>query len=408
MLNYKKPAFWIVTVAVVACIAVSVYFLTNPVLYAKEIQVGGIIYTHTGKTVSNLPEGSTELGTLEGVRHRTKEHPTEDFCATNLHKKYSGNMIYQSGTDMNIILLEDHNGFYLRFVCEDADSPVTSPEPTQLAYEAVYSWVNYSEEGGQKMLDRSLDKDSMEASSVMHLPIVRLENKGELDAFYGEMQPYFSFDQDYDESVAFQTQCARYDDTFFKTNTLFVTYISEFSGSNRHSIEGVWTENGSVSVGVNRIVPEMGDTAMAGWFIAVAVDKEDISDCTGFDAYVYREIDPNAAFPDGPPILTMEDVISLSQKGEDLTWSDFDQYAYSETGSGLYIRVYEINDQYSLWIGGGSTTGEPIYIYLTTDTDERIDMRRKCFSFCQCWTHDTRGWLLKSRYFCQSVLKTMK
>ena len=30
MLNYKKSAFWIIVVAVVACIVVAVCFLTNP------------------------------------------------------------------------------------------------------------------------------------------------------------------------------------------------------------------------------------------------------------------------------------------------------------------------------------------------------------------------------------------
>src|SRR5699024_7144819 len=51
-------------------------------------------------------------------------------------------------------------------------------------------------------------------------------------------------------------------------------------------------------------------------------------------------------------VLSLEDVITLSQKGYDLTWSDFEKYDYIETGSGLYIRVYEINEMFELWIGG--------------------------------------------------------
>ena len=30
MLNYKKPAFWVIIVAVIACIVVAVCFMTNP------------------------------------------------------------------------------------------------------------------------------------------------------------------------------------------------------------------------------------------------------------------------------------------------------------------------------------------------------------------------------------------
>lgn len=41
VLNYKKPAFWVIIVAVVACIAASVCFLTNPTdRYSKENMIG--------------------------------------------------------------------------------------------------------------------------------------------------------------------------------------------------------------------------------------------------------------------------------------------------------------------------------------------------------------------------------
>ena len=60
-----------------------------------------------------------------------------------------------------------------------------------------------------------------------------------------------------------------------------------------------------------------------------------------------------------------------------LTWEDFAPYKSMETGSGLYIRVYEIDETFELWIGGGSTTGTPMYIYLrrADDLDTRIDIR---------------------------------
>ena len=75
--------------------------------------------------------------------------------------------------------------------------------------------------------------------------------------------------------------------------------------------------------------------------------------------------------------LTLDDVIRLSEKGMELTWEDFAGYTFIETGSGLYIRVYEIDDDFSLWIGGGSPMSEPMYIYLARadDLDMRIDIR---------------------------------
>ena len=79
--------------------------------------------------------------------------------------------------------------------------------------------------------------------------------------------------------------------------------------------------------------------------------------------------------------LSLNDVIILSQKGYDLNWADFDQYEYIETGFGLYIRVYEINDMFRLMIGGNHPEGypdkDPMYIYLTLveDKETKIDIR---------------------------------
>ena len=76
--------------------------------------------------------------------------------------------------------------------------------------------------------------------------------------------------------------------------------------------------------------------------------------------------------------LSLQDVIRLSDKGEALTWRDFDGYAYTDVGSGLYIRLYEIDARFSLMIGGGSTEEAPMYIHLVSKTnpDEYFDIRQ--------------------------------
>ena len=80
-----------------------------------------------------------------------------------------------------------------------------------------------------------------------------------------------------------------------------------------------------------------------------------------------------------PGPLTLERVETLSTQGEALTWSDFEAYPYLETGSGLYIRVYDVGEDYQLWIGGGlpEDGGPPMYIRLVRvdDPDDAIDIR---------------------------------
>lgn len=87
--------------------------------------------------------------------------------------------------------------------------------------------------------------------------------------------------------------------------------------------------------------------------------------------------DNRAEAPGNKGRLSLNDVIILSQKGEDLSWEDFEQFSYVETGSGLYIRVYEINPLFSLWIGGGNPHNKPMYIRLSTSTEpeDAIDIR---------------------------------
>ena len=71
----------------------------------------------------------------------------------------------------------------------------------------------------------------------------------------------------------------------------------------------------------------------------------------------------------------------IAAHGENLTWEHFDGYAFIETGSGIYIRIYPINEEFELWIGGGDLSSEPIYIYFmeadVKDGEERkpIDVR---------------------------------
>ena len=76
-------------------------------------------------------------------------------------------------------------------------------------------------------------------------------------------------------------------------------------------------------------------------------------------------------------LLTLDDVLFLARKGDSLAWTDFDLYSYVETGSGLYIRIYEIDEMFSLWIGGPKYPEKPMYFYLQANdgTDEHIDIR---------------------------------
>lgn len=81
--------------------------------------------------------------------------------------------------------------------------------------------------------------------------------------------------------------------------------------------------------------------------------------------------------PSDPPImephkeqLSLAEVRQLAEKGEDLSWDDFEQYSYREIGSGLHIFRYDIDEKYCLVIGGRGTQTPPMYIRLVCKADD--------------------------------------
>lgn len=128
VMNYRKPSFWIITLAVIACMIVAVCFLTNPTSYAEEIMINGEIYIRQSWEINTLPDGSHEIGTLRSVTHHTSKHPQEDFSGVNLDEKYPGNMLFQSGNDPDTVYLEDLSGYYIPF----SKNPFSSQEIAKL------------------------------------------------------------------------------------------------------------------------------------------------------------------------------------------------------------------------------------------------------------------------------------
>lgn len=77
----------------------------------------------------------------------------------------------------------------------------------------------------------------------------------------------------------------------------------------------------------------------------------------------------------GTKQLTLDDVIELSSKGDELVWEDLADYIGYETGSGLYIVTFDIDDNYSLIVGGTGAVGKPSYAHLTYNDETYIDIR---------------------------------
>lgn len=78
--------------------------------------------------------------------------------------------------------------------------------------------------------------------------------------------------------------------------------------------------------------------------------------------------------------LTREAVMTLAERAEELDWTDFAPYQSIETGSGLYIQRFDIDEEYHLLVGG--VPGErPWYIKLCSNgTEDSVDLLDEDFS----------------------------
>lgn len=61
VLNYKKPAFWIIVVAVIACVAVAVCFMTNPTESQIANRPSGLGQNEGGSDIVAVYEANTDL-----------------------------------------------------------------------------------------------------------------------------------------------------------------------------------------------------------------------------------------------------------------------------------------------------------------------------------------------------------
>ena len=101
VLNYKKPAFWVVLAAVVLIVILAAALLTNPLSTDAEIRWDNVLYIQDGRAVKELPADAQNVGTLDSPLD-TIIHPNGNGQAANLSTEYAGQPLYLSGTTLYI------------------------------------------------------------------------------------------------------------------------------------------------------------------------------------------------------------------------------------------------------------------------------------------------------------------
>ncbi len=338
VLSYKKPTLWIIIIALIISIVLSVCFMTNPKgTGISDIEDYGNIYKNVSKV--QLYIGTSYIYTNEDPSELIKEIKKVRLEETAAHESRNENRdkSYRIEFDDTLSINIDESFTYL-WLDDTAKPSFTYKIKNPEILKNLFSISNYASgvEDVYVTVDKvTVAKDSMNFEVTWH-------NERDERVTFGEM---FSVEK-YNENG----QWERYS---FPEDFAFTT-IAYLLPGNSEKTEDYYCP-ARLSDGNYRFSSSFTFEGKEYFARATFIIGEDISPIGGVNA-------PTNILTGKQ--LTLNDVIRLSKKGKDLSWEDFEDFSYIETGSGLYIRTYKIDGRFSLTIGGSGTESEPMYIYL--------------------------------------------
>lgn len=326
ILNYKKPAFWIIVVAVIASVAVAVCFLTNPTSNKlKDIE---------NRTLNSITEEMVAVWVSDGETYHSigaiSKDLLEDLSDIKISRKEvslnrsedrdaSHTLVLQTKQDTVPTIYSYLKGLYIHFNSDfssvwvnDGVKPtlsykVINPEKAKeifehiekynvsepaiggvdssnvQTFESTVSYANWAE--ASEIYFGALNREKMAISSVQHLPIYRFDTLNDLEQFKQTFGDTFTMDGSGDEVPSFNNATAKYDSAFFEDNSLMLVYVSANNSTHRFKVHSIGYDEKSFCVHITETTnAELVDTEMAGWFVTVAVPDELIKNCTEFDA----------------------------------------------------------------------------------------------------------------------------
>lgn len=131
---------------------------------------------------------------------------------------------------------------------------------------------------GGAFFENALNAEKLSNKSSF-MPIYRADTKEELENFKSTYNDRLYIEGNDDGKLA------KYDEEFFKENSLLIVYVESGSGSIHFGFDSLTLSEDSVCVHIvctNN--PAFGTDDMAGWIITVAVPDSIIKSCTSFDA----------------------------------------------------------------------------------------------------------------------------
>ncbi len=112
-----------------------------------------------------------------------------------------------------------------------------------------------------------------------------IRSRDELDGFYNSFSGMLNLERS--EGLGFLDYADDFDDAYFENGTLILITLSEPSGSISHVVDGVnKNPDGSYSVYIHRVVPEVGTDDIAIWQLFLGLESEKLGPLENVDIVI--------------------------------------------------------------------------------------------------------------------------
>ena len=347
VLNYKKPTFWVIIVAVVVCIIVAVTFLTNPKSKEtpdteKETTESGGYYVYPDISGMSYDESieacRIEKKVLDNMTTEELAQAVVDFPLL-WHLVVSSYMpVYESlylecDAFAELMRREDAKEALKAKVAELEDNAendmiisifmdIIYREFDCIEFKANSVVVGHVED--DKFLEDAINKDWLLVSSCLSYPVLKIDSTSQLDAFVEDYVDILPFNVSYNAGEPSLGECiGKYYEGYFEENTLLMVYVGTTVSNNLFYAADVYIDGSNLNIGIaseNEL--NTGDSAMSGYLILVELSKEAVKACTNFNAtytggtriltYGYYE------YPDMRDIWDFEDSVAACRIEQDI------------------------------------------------------------------------------------------
>ncbi len=343
VLNYRKPVFWVVVLAVVICIVVAVCFLTRP----GPIQVP----EPSPSSAATTPEPTMKLS----------PPMYEEFDAATARVYFLDEAYYTDARDpfrsFSITLDMDKELFQFY------ETPISS-----------YIGLGRFEREGDILTIRDSDSGHARVNRF------RMTDDGETLVWIEDGSDNFtfvkltdgaSFSLDHTPAVPVPTlRSGVYAGPGFsiRINTENGSFIYNESPISSHISIGLYGLDGDILTLSDPWPTGDGKSAVRVNRFRVEPDRL-VWLAEGSDNFVFVTLTDGASFirketAASPRQMTMEDVRALAAKGDALTWDDLLCFEGTDYGSGMYIYRFPIDANYCLEASDGKLTGAPSSVKL--------------------------------------------